>query len=46
MVVPETRLPWLVFGDGSQGQLLEKKDIGPDEDGVHMSKSDIDQPKN
>ena len=36
MVIPETRLPWLVFGDGSQGQLLEKKDAGPDEEGVNM----------
>jgi len=36
-IIPETRLPWILFGDGSQGQLLTKKDIGPSsDDGVRM----------
>jgi len=36
MVIPETRLPWIFWGDGSQGQLIGKKDVGPDEDGIKM----------
>lgn len=36
-VIPETRLPWILWGDGAQGQLIQKKDIGADEDGVKMS---------
>ena len=32
----ETRLPWLLFGDGSQGQLLSKKDVGQNDEGVKM----------
>lgn len=35
-VYPESRLPWLLFGDGAQGQLLEKKSLGEDEDGVKI----------
>ena len=36
-VIPETRLPWLLFGDGSQGQLLSRKEIGPNDEGVRMT---------
>ena len=37
MVVPETRLPWILWGDGSQGQLLTKKELGPStDDGVRL----------
>lgn len=37
VVVPETRLPWLLFGDGSQGQMIGKKDLGPDDEGVRLT---------
>jgi len=33
-VVPEQRLPWLLFGDGSQGQVIQQRDVGPDDEGV------------
>lgn len=36
-VIPETRLPWILWGDGSQGQLLSRKAIGSDEEGVKIS---------
>lgn len=37
VVVPETRLPWIFWGEGSQGQLIQKKELGPDEEGVKMT---------
>jgi hypothetical protein len=37
VVVPEQRLPWIFWGDGSQGQLISKKQIGDDDDGVKMT---------
>lgn len=36
-VVPEQRLPWILFGDGSQGQLLRKNDNLVDKEGVRIS---------
>lgn len=35
-VVPEQRLPWILWGDGAQGQLIQRKEVGPDDDGVRV----------
>ena len=37
VVVPETRLPWILWGDGAQGQLLGRKSVADSEEGVKMT---------